>query len=251
MNIINADANQSDLQRSFNDFNIHTLDLIRNSTLLTYESNLQHLLALSGVLLIGRDVYDIKLDSYFVNTKIDDIRESAFKNVFKFDLAIENISHQIIIALITTIHQLYTNAITRATAVKSVMDLVTETMDPITIKLLLCFTQLISTLPRKNQAKKINEFELCSRYLQPVLQPLFDHDEDDMIFKWINTITFQENDDETEGTRNRPDGVVDNENKTIGFIEVKTIESAHNHKKINVDRNRLGIYGKTAISSMT
>lgn len=87
---------------------------------------------------------------------------------------------------------------------------------------------------------------MCTRYLQPFFQPLFDSDEDNrMLFKWINIIVF--NDGYPTVTKNRPDSWVENDCETIGFIEVKTIESAANHRRINADLYRLGIFGKTAL----
>ncbi|KAI9476531.1 MAG: hypothetical protein EXX96DRAFT_596547 [Benjaminiella poitrasii] len=124
-------------------------------------------------------------------------------------------------------------------------------MDPILVKLLLCFKALVETLPSNTQQKKVKEHELCSRYLQPFFQSLFDSNEDDaMLFKWMNTITFSCNSDgdQPAATNNRPDGCIENDRKTIGYVEVKTIDYATNHYKINVDLHRLGIFGKTALS---
>lgn len=131
------------------------------------------------------------------------------------------------------------------------MDFITENMDSIIVKLLLCFKALVEALPSNTQQKKVKEYELCTRYLQPFFQSLFDSDEDSrMMFKWINTITFSNNNnhDHPTATKNRPDGCIENDRKTIGFIEVKTIDDAANHRKINADLYRLGIFGKTALS---
>lgn len=110
---------------------------------------------------------------------------------------------------------------------------------------------LVEALPSSTQQKKVKEYELCTRYIQPMFQSLFDSDEDSrMMFKWINTITFSNNNnhDHPTATKNRPDGCIENDRKTIGFIEVKTIDDAANHRKINADLYRLGIFGKTALS---
>lgn len=99
------------------------------------------------------------------------------------------------------------------------------------------------------QRKKIKEYELCTRYLQSFFQSLFDSDENNNIFKWINTITFgvSSNEEQIKPTKNRPDGCFENDLKTIGFIEVKTVDNATNHNKVNVDLHRLGLFAKTAI----
>ncbi|EPB92140.1 hypothetical protein HMPREF1544_00965 [Mucor circinelloides 1006PhL] len=93
------------------------------------------------------------------------------------------------------------------------------------------------------------ENQLCTRYLQPVLQCLFDSEEENMMFKWTNTINFTNNEnDHLPTTKNRPDGCIEDARKTIGFIEVKTIHHATNHRKINVDLYRLGVFGRTSLS---
>ncbi|KAG1450433.1 hypothetical protein G6F55_009688 [Rhizopus delemar] len=114
------------------------------------------------------------------------------------------------------------------------MDFITENMDSIIVKLLLCFKALVEALPSNTQQKKVKEYELCTRYLQPFFQSLFDSDEDNrMIFKWINTITFSDNrnDDHPTVTKDTPDGCVENDRETIGFIEVTTIDNAANPRK--------------------
>lgn len=72
-----------------------------------------------------------------------------------------------------------------------------------------------------------------------------------MLFKWMNTITFSGNGDgeQPSTTNNRPDGCIENNRTTIGYVEVKTINNTNNHNKINIDLHRLGIFGKTALST--
>lgn len=113
------------------------------------------------------------------------------------------------------------------------------------------FKALIETLPINTQQKKHKENELCTRYLQPFFQSLFDSDDDNrMIFKWTNTVAFNDNRNDYHPAvmKDRPDGCVENDRKTIGLIEGKTIDNAVNHRKINADLYRLGIFGKTSLS---
>ncbi|KAI9356670.1 hypothetical protein BD770DRAFT_420321 [Pilaira anomala] len=115
-------------------------------------------------------------------------------------------------------------------------------MDPILVKLLLYFKALVESLPTNTQQKKVKENELCSRYLQPFFQSLFDSDEDNnMLFKWINTIAFSchNNEDQPAATNYKPAGCVEN--------ELKPIDYSTNHHKINIDLHRLGIFGKTSL----
>ncbi|CEP17346.1 hypothetical protein [Parasitella parasitica] len=174
-----------------------------------------------------------------------------FEPPVTFKFGDEKVSKDIIITLIDIANDLSNGVLTKIDALKKVINSLTEDMDPILVKLLLCFKALVETLPSNTQQKKVNEHELCSRYLQPFLQSLFDSNEDDnMLFKWMNTITFSCNSDgdQPAATNNRPDGCIENDRKTIGYVEVKTIDYATNHYKINVDLHRLGIFGKTALS---
>lgn len=65
-----------------------------------------------------------------------------------------------------------------------------------------------------------------------------------------NNYTFNSNSNEGQpaATNNRPDGCIENDRKTIGYVEVKTIDYTTNYHKINVYLHRLGIYGKTALT---
>ncbi|KAG1457823.1 hypothetical protein G6F56_006529 [Rhizopus delemar] len=167
-----------------------------------------------------------------------------------FKVADQKVPKDIIISLIDIANDLSNEVLTKINALKKVINTLNEDMDPILVKLLLCFKALVETLPSNIQQKKVKEHELCTRYLQPFLRSLFDSNEDDnMLFKWINTITFSSNGNEDEPVvTNRPDGCIENDRKTIGYVEVKTIDYATNHHKINIDLHRLGTFGKTALS---
>lgn len=69
----------------------------------------------------------------------------------------------------------------------------------------------------KSKKKESKEFELCTRYLQPCFQRLFDCDESQFIFKWLNTSCFSGTD--VDPNQNRPDGLIENDRKTIGYID--------------------------------
>jgi len=151
--------------------------------------------------------------------------------------------------LITTVNDINNGVLTKINAVKQIINAITDDMDPILVKILLCFRTLAETLPNNIQQTKVMENQLCTRYLQPVLQCLFDSEEENMMFKWTNTINFTNNEnDHLPTTKNRPDGCIEDARKTIGFIEVKTIHHATNHRKINVDLYRLGVFGRTSLS---
>ncbi|CEI92753.1 hypothetical protein RMCBS344292_07006 [Rhizopus microsporus] len=131
--------------------------------------------------------------------------------------------------------------------------MITDDVDPILVKLLSCLKALVETLPNNIQQKKVQENELCTRYLKPLFQSLFDSAEDnDIIFKWTNTIAFKDNGNEDQPTvaKNKPDGCIKNDRRTIGFVEVNTINNAANHHKVNTDLYRLGILVKLPFLKM-
>lgn len=86
---------------------------------------------------------------------------------------------------------------------------------------------MVESLPLNNVKK--NKLELRIRFLQAAFQKLFDSDDNDLIFKLLNMICHKDTNNDSNHTR--PDGWVENDNKAVGYFEVKPIEHAKNHKK--------------------
>ncbi|EIE90973.1 hypothetical protein RO3G_15684 [Rhizopus delemar RA 99-880] len=99
----------------------------------------------------------------------------------------------------TTVHELSNGVLTKINTVKKIMDFITENMDSIIVKLLLCFKALVEALPSNTQQKKVKDDN--------------------------------RNDDHPTVTKDTPDGCVENDRETIGFIEVTTIDNAANPRK--------------------
>lgn len=102
---------------------------------------------------------------------------------------------------------------------------------------------MIDVLPMRNQKKNVEEFELCTRYLQSHFQKLFDSSIGGFLFEWTNTLPLIDGSND----KKRPDGLVENDDKMIGYFEVKTIKHVKDHKKVNIDLHRLCIFSKRAI----
>ncbi|KAG1069126.1 hypothetical protein G6F41_006274 [Rhizopus arrhizus] len=94
-----------------------------------------------------------------------------------------------------------------------------DDMDPIVIRLLLCVKPMIETLPSDSQKKAVLEFQ------------------------WTNEACFNDADNDLQ---DRPDGCIENDDLTIGYLEVKPIGRTKDHKKINMDLYRLGVFSKAA-----
>ncbi|CEG75829.1 hypothetical protein RMATCC62417_10809 [Rhizopus microsporus] len=78
--------------------------------------------------------------------------------------------------------------------------------------------------------------------LQSAFQKLFDYDHE-LIFKWVNANCFDNT--SNDSNQNRPNGIVKNDKKAVGYFEVKPITYAKNHRKIYIDLHRLCMFSKT------
>ncbi|RCH84332.1 hypothetical protein CU097_004409 [Rhizopus azygosporus] len=123
-------------------------------------------------------------------------------------------------------------------------NLINEQKGHIVIKLLSSIRSMIDVLPMRNQKKNVEESELCTRYLQPLFQKLFDSSNGDFLFKWTNTLPLIDDSND----KKRPDGLVENDDKVIGYFEVKAIKHVKDHKKVNIDLHRLCLFSKRAIT---
>ncbi|KAG1496817.1 hypothetical protein G6F45_006177 [Rhizopus arrhizus] len=125
---------------------------------------------------------------------------------------------KIMMALIQIVNNVHYGSASRIDTATKLLALTSDNIDPIIIKLLLCVKSMIETLPLDNQTEEIQEFELCTRYLQPFFQPLFDSGDDKILFKWTNTIGLKNTGNDIL-TKSRPDGCVKDSRKPIGFYQ--------------------------------
>ncbi|GAA5795596.1 hypothetical protein HPULCUR_000957 [Helicostylum pulchrum] len=121
-------------------------------------------------------------------------------------------------------------------------------------KIILTVKRLIEDLPEEVPVNTINEFELCSRYLQAALQPMFDDSSEHVVFRWTNTICSEYKETDLKLLKKRPDGCItvteeNNREKNVGFTEVKPAVDRRNHYKVNLDLYRLSIFSKEAIDT--
>ncbi|GAA5804506.1 hypothetical protein HPULCUR_010004 [Helicostylum pulchrum] len=209
-------------------------------SLLTYESHLQHLLALSNILFIGKNSCYPGLQRYF-EEPIQIIRQTMYDS-FIFNRVDHKFPMDVLVALITITNDLNCGSLTLLNAETKILALTNNCTDKVLIRLLQCVKSMVESLPVVTQKKEIKEFELCTRFLQPCFQKLFDNDNDEILFKWLNVSCFTDTD--IDSSQKRPDGCVENDNKAIGYFEVKPIKHSKNHKKINIDLHRLCTFAK-------
>ncbi|KAG0756944.1 hypothetical protein G6F24_010814 [Rhizopus arrhizus] len=109
-----------DITTSFAHFQAHVFNSLTSTSLLTFETHLQHLI-MSNILIVGKNKNHPDLDD-FVSSNIKDIRKSL----------------------------------------------------PNSDKVVTCVKSMIEALPSDSQKKAALEFQVSTRYLQPLLQALFD-----------------------------------------------------------------------------
>lgn len=228
-----------DITTSFAHFQAQVFNSLTSTSLLTFETHLQHLLAMSNILIVGKNKNHPDLDD-FVTSNMKDIRESLYESV-DFRITQQKFPYDIMMDIISVVNDINCGLLTKLNAVGKILAKLNDNMDPIVIRLLLCVKSMIETLPSDSQKKSVLEFQVSTRYLQPLLQALFD--EDDMLFKWTNEACFNDADNDLQ---DRPDGCIENDDLTIGYLEVKPIDKAKNHKKVNMDLYRLGVFSKAA-----
>jgi hypothetical protein len=182
------------------------------------------------------------LQNYFEEL-IKTIRQTMY-NSFGFNQLHHKFPIDVMMTLITITNDINRGSVSRMQAESKILSLVNDSTDKIMIRSLQLIKSMVESLPFVNQKKKKErkEFELCTRYLQPCFQKLFDCDEDQFTFKWLNTRCFSDTD--VDPNQNRPDGLIENDHKAIGYIEVKSIKHVKNHKKINLNLHRLCIFSK-------
>lgn len=117
--------------------------------------------------------------------------------------------------VVAIVNDINCGVLTRLAAESKILAIINDTTDTVVIRLLLCIKSLIETLPMNNQKKEIKEFELRTRFLQTTFQKLFDNDEDELMFKWLNANCFD--DANNDSNQNRPDGIVENDKRSGVF----------------------------------
>ncbi|KAG2192906.1 hypothetical protein INT47_011148 [Mucor saturninus] len=158
-------------------------------------------------------------------------------NTFGFNPMNQKFPVDIMMTLIIIADDLNRGTMSRIQAESKILALIIDNTDQIMIRLLQCVKSMVELLPLTNQKKESKEFELCTGYLQPCFQKLLDCDQEQLIFRWLNTNCFLDAD--ADPNKNRPDGVFENDLMAIGYFKVKSIKHARNRRKINMDPHRL------------
>ncbi|KAG2207588.1 hypothetical protein INT45_002603, partial [Circinella minor] len=108
----------------------------------------------------------------------------------------------------------------------------------------------LSALPKDEIMDEIHEQELCIRYLNAALSPLFDDPEKGYFFRWTSTNSMNA----PNSVIGRPDVMISalrgvTFTKNIGFGEMKSMQQCSNNFVISKDLIRLGLFSKEAINN--
>ncbi|KAG1373108.1 hypothetical protein G6F61_010460 [Rhizopus arrhizus] len=160
-----------DITTSFAHFQAHVFNSLTPTSLLTFETHLQHLI-MSNILIVGKNKNHPDLDD-FVSSNIKDIRKSLYESV-DFRITQQKFPYDIVMDIISIVNDINCGLLTKLNDVSKILAKLNDDMDPIVIRLLLCVKSMIEALPSDSQKKAVLEFQVSTRYLQPLLQALFD-----------------------------------------------------------------------------
>ncbi|ORY93019.1 hypothetical protein BCR43DRAFT_414255, partial [Syncephalastrum racemosum] len=111
----------------------------------------------------------------------------------------------------------------------------------------------IEKLPKQTLKEEIMETELCHRYIDPFLSPLFDNLDEGVLFRWTS-VTDQEAGMLKAGSicRKMPDSCVSKLDglyfgTSLGFVEAKPACHQRDKKALSKDLVKLGTFCKNAI----
>ncbi|CAO3607412.1 unnamed protein product [Cunninghamella blakesleeana] len=238
--------NEFDISQAFYNFQLSVLNYIKSNTL-CIETQAHHIFALSSILLLKKNRMHTDVKKYINNNHMNNIMNDLYQ---KLDMNLK-FSNSNMLTMMELAKDVYQENITRIDASLELLKLA-KSVDDIDKKIILSINRLIQDLPMNIIMDPIKETELCTRYIQPAIQPLFDDHEKNILFKWFGVQNPECKNSNISVSRRRPDCIIsiieDNyEKASIGYGEVKQQSEASNHHSINKDLIRLGIFSKNSI----
>ncbi|KAI9282317.1 hypothetical protein BY458DRAFT_486626 [Sporodiniella umbellata] len=239
-----------DITKGFHEFRHYVKTIIDEPRLLTYESHVQHVLALSSVLLlkpcrtnsdlhqfIGREICE-GLIEYLLEEY--GIRSCEFDQYTRLDA--EKIVKNCIRKKITEFQDS-----------QKLMALMVASND-VHNWILFCFRNLLEQLPLEPISQKVDELELITRYTTAAINPLLENLMKHVMFRWTSVANDECKSSEMSLLLARPDSTISmvvgmEIGQTVGYGEVKPASQALNHKLVGKDLVRLALLAKNAIDT--
>lgn len=231
-----------------NDVNVlqrfHDFQKSLGTSPLTYKSQIHHILATSGILLVKNHQHPDLLK--FIDCKTTSM---MLKNTYEqIGLYSQKFSRDTFVQSLEIVQECISEKITTIKATQQLLALIDEESNSYQNKVILCFKSLLEQLP--DDPFEAKELELTPRLIQPLLQPLFEDRAEKIYLRWIDTQTEEYKKDGINCSNKRPDGCITQkayEDINLGFIEVKEEKQQNDKSKLNKDLHKLGVFSKNAI----
>ncbi|KAI8067067.1 hypothetical protein BC940DRAFT_333654 [Gongronella butleri] len=224
----------------FHDFRADVKAMIDSGQKLTYESHVQHLLALSSILLLkpARMSPDLhkRLSPSLCDQTMHKLLNGYCQQHYELDCGLRKQLEDIIRASIFKGGHEWQDS-------KKIMDLMGKDT-PITNKILLSLRNLLETLPL-DAMNEVDETELITRYANTALAPLLEDLKQGVMLRW--TSAKDDNDSDLHPDSNISVMIGTSFGASIGYGEAKCLKEALNHAAIGKDLMRLGHFAKRAI----
>ncbi|KAG0162296.1 hypothetical protein DFQ30_002389, partial [Apophysomyces sp. BC1015] len=239
--------NGIDISARFYDFQLDVNNLLQQDTATTIEEHVQHLLALSSVLLLKPGHTHEDLHKHIDLNTCEALRWHILSEqqgaYLPFPAAtkvwLEEIMEQM------DMDGDRNDTCTRLAASRQISALIQNDVLNPTNRILLTIRNMVEKLPRHAIEDGPKETEFITRHLEAILAPLFEDLDNNIVFRWTSV-----SDEEKQATT-RPDALINiihgaSLSKRIGCGEVKAQYQALNHRLVGIDLMRITVLAKAA-----
>ncbi|KAG1048492.1 hypothetical protein G6F43_009120 [Rhizopus delemar] len=226
-----------------------------NQDSLNMEEHVQHVLALSSILLVQDNRWHPDVQGIFGRENLLNIHK-ALQEQFTVGIHTPVFNEKISNTVLNIVKNLKRERSSRIDAQIELL-LLARNSSTIESKIIRSVAAMIEKLPKQAIKDEIKETELCHRYVDAFLSPLFDSPDEGVLFRWsvlMTSITNQEAAPLNSGsiTKRRPDSCISELeglyfDASLGFVEVKPSSEDDNKHALSKDLVRLGMFSKNAI----
>ncbi|KAI9276042.1 hypothetical protein BY458DRAFT_143541 [Sporodiniella umbellata] len=237
-----------DISGKFYQMQQYVFDFVISNSL-TLESDVHLILSLNSILLLQNNNRLHKaMVPFFGNklyTRICEHNLDSWNSTSKFP-------GDALLKTIEIAQSVYEKTTDRIGASLSILNLASTMDDKINKRLIVSASQLLQSLPMDPTNTDISETTLITRYIAPLLQPLFDNDDLNIRLDFTATEA-AEKCKRPPNFNGCPDCIITcfphqtDDGFNIGYGEVKKISMASNHYLVNWDLVRLAFFGKNTI----
>jgi hypothetical protein len=215
--------------------------LVASKSVLTFESHVSHILALSSIFLLRKNV-DPDLEKYFLNST-SRLTQKILKSITKED---NKFPEDALTQMMDIYDSILNKKCEHDIGISKLHQILTNQKNSNVRRCIKLIIRLLEVLSYSYGQNSTKERKLFSRYLHPILQTLFDdlHSENPVAFDFTDELN-EECKSNISLTHKRPDGHIyscTNKMETLGYVEVKGLSALNNHYLINLGLERLGSF---------